>query len=75
MNNKKVIELPASAHYTTEQAIDSLDHRRDDLTDVLVIGYDTDNDLFIRSSHMTRAEALFMLEKAKEWVMYGGING
>jgi hypothetical protein len=75
LNNTKVIELPASAHYTVEQAIDSLEHRRGELTDILMVGYDSDNDLFVRSSHLSRAEALFLLEKAKEWVMYGGLNG
>lgn len=44
------------------------------VTDVLIVGYDADGDLFVRSSHMSRAEAVFLLEKAKEWAMYGGLE-
>jgi hypothetical protein len=72
MNNEKVIELPASTNYTAEQALNSA--LKADLTDVMVIGYDEDGDLFVRSSRMTRAEGLFMVEKAKEWSMYGGLK-
>jgi hypothetical protein len=38
-------------------------------TDTLVLGYDEDGELIVRSSRMSRAEALFMLEKARDWVM------
>ena len=70
MNNEKVIELPASTNYTAEQALQSA--LKADLTDALIIGYDQDGDLFVRSSRMTRAEGLFMVKKAEEWAMYGG---
>ena len=70
MNNQKVVELPASVNYTPEQALQSA--LKADLTDVMIIGYDKDNDLFVRSSKMTRAEGLFMVKKAEEWTMYGG---
>ena len=75
MNNNKVIELPASAHYTADQAIASLEHRRGELTDILIVAYDSDGHLYVRSSHMTRAEALFLLEQAKDWAIHGGRNG
>ena len=42
------------------------------LADVIVIGYDQDGGLAIRSSRMTRAEAVFLTEKAKQWAMSGG---
>lgn len=71
MNNKNVISLPATTTYQPEQALDSAKSLY--LTDVLVIGYDCDNELLIRSSAMTRADALFLLEKAKEWTMRGGL--
>lgn len=74
MNNKNVVELPASHNYTAEQALQSA-LQRNNLTDVMVIAYDKHGDLFIRSSKMTRAEGLFMLEKAKEWTMYAGCEG
>ncbi len=70
MNNEKVIALPASTNYTAEQALQSA--LQMELTDVMVIGYDFEGELFVRSSKMTRAEGLFMVKKAEEWSMYGG---
>lgn len=72
MNNKKVIALPASINYTAEQALHSA--LKADLTDVMIIGYDEDGELFVRSSKLTRAEGLFMVEKAREWSMHGGVE-
>lgn len=72
MNNTKVIELPASTNYTAEQALQSA--LKADLTDVLILGYDQDGDLFVRSSKMTRAEGLFMVKKAEQWCMVGGLE-
>lgn len=70
MNNKNVISLPASSNYQPEQALASAQQM--ELTDVLIVGYDTDGFLFVRSSNMTCAEALFLLEKAKVWALSGG---
>jgi len=67
MKNPNVISLPASTNYTAEQAIASASEMP--LADVLIVGYDVDDALYVRSSRMTRAEALFLLEKAKEWVL------
>lgn len=70
MNNANVISMPATTTYTPDLALKSaLDL---DLSDVLVIGYDADGVLAIRSSRMSRADALFLLAKAKEWAMGGG---
>jgi hypothetical protein len=44
------------------------------VADILLVGYDNENDLITFSSRMTRAEAVFLLEKAKEWAMYGGMK-
>jgi hypothetical protein len=74
MNNANVIALPASTNFKPEQALKSAQDMGEQITDVLVVGYDAEGALFVRSSHMSRAEALFLLEKAKEWAMYGGIN-
>lgn len=70
MNNEKVIALPASTNYTAEQALQSA--LQMELTDVMIIAYDFEGELFVRSSKMTRAEGLFMVKKAEEWSMYGG---
>ena len=70
MNNEKVIALRASENYTAAQALQSA--LQAELTDVMVIGYDFEGELFVRSSKMTRAEGLFMTEKARHWAMTGG---
>lgn len=68
MNNQNVISMPASTSFTPEQALESA--KSVALTDVLIIGYDADGSLFVRSSRLTRAEALFLLEKGRDYVMY-----
>jgi len=72
MNNTKVIDLPASTNYTPELALAQA--LKYNLTDVLIVGYDIDRDLVVLSSRMTRAEGLFMVKKAEEWTMYGGLE-
>ena len=69
-----LFSLPASTTLTAEQALQSaLQYAQEkNLTDVLIAGYDADGDLFIRSSRMTCAEALFMANKAARWAESGG---
>lgn len=72
MNNEKVIHLQASTNYTPELALQQA--LKYDLTDVMIIGYDASGDLVVLSSKMTRAEGLFMVKKAEDWSMYGGLE-
>jgi hypothetical protein len=65
--------MPAATTFQPEQALHSA--LQLDLTDMLVIGYDADGVLAVRSSHMTCAEALFLIEKAKRWALSGGRDG
>ena len=62
-----VLQLPASNFMTAEQALDSA--KGLDLTDVLVVGYNPDGELAIRSSRMSRADALWLTEKMKAWAL------
>ncbi len=55
--------LPAHPNMTVDQALGVA--MRDDLQDVIILGYDQGGDLIIRSSHIKRADALFLIEKAK----------
>lgn len=66
-DRNNVISLAAAVTFTPEQALKSaLDFANEvGLSEVLVIGYDTDGDLFIRSSRMERKDALWMAEYAK----------
>lgn len=73
MNNQNVIALPASISYTPEQALQAA-LQFDNLQDVLVVGYDAEGHLLVRSSRMNRADAVFLLEKAKDWAM-GKVDG
>lgn len=70
MNNMKVIALPASTNFTPDQALNSALSLG--MADALIVGYDEDGVLVVRSSRMTCAEAVFLLEKAKNWAMSGG---
>ena len=70
MNNQNIVALPASVNFTPEQALQSAMQFKS-LQDVLIVGYDADGDLLVRSSRMSRADAVFLLEKAKEWAMGG----
>ena len=66
-----VFRLPVSGlEFTAEQAL--CDAINDHVTDVLVIGYAQDGSLYIRSSRMTCAEALFLANKAARWAESGG---
>ena len=59
--------LPASTTLTPFQAINSA--LQMELTDVLIVGYDTDGDLYVRSSRMDRKDALWMAEMLKRWAL------
>lgn len=72
MNNEKVIHLQASTNYTPELALQQA--LKYDLTDVMIIGYDDGGNLVVVSSKMTRAEGLFMVKKAEDWTMHGGLE-
>ena len=65
-----IFRLPASTSFNVEQALASA--QQEGLADVLVIGYDQDGLLFIRSSRMTCAEAAFLANKAMHWALSGG---
>jgi L-ascorbate metabolism protein UlaG (beta-lactamase superfamily) len=65
--SKKIAFLPASSTMTAEQALDSMKHLEP--KDVVVIAYDEDGDLLIRSSRLVRRDALWMLEVAKIHIM------
>ena len=59
--------LPASTTLTPEQALASV--AMTELTDVLIVGYDVDGDLYVRSSRMDRKDALWMAEMLKRWAL------
>lgn len=64
---RPISQLPLSTSFTVEQALESAltHHRLEGLQDVMVIAYDKDGDLFVCSSQINRAEALFLIERAR----------
>lgn len=71
-----LIRLPPTSTMTAEQALESAltDAHDGYLQDVLIIGYDSDGDLFVRSSRLTCAEAFFLASKAARWAQEGGVS-
>lgn len=70
-----LIRLPPTTTMNAEQALQSalVDAESKHLADVLIIGYDADGVLYIRSSRLTCAEAFFLANKAARWAESGGI--
>jgi hypothetical protein len=71
---KNVIYFPATDTMTPKQALlDALKLAdNDDLQDVLVVGYDGNGDLLVRSSKMSRSDALWLSEQLRLYVLTGG---
>ena len=63
----KLVQLQPHERMTVKEALtQSLrEAELNDLTDVVIIGYDSEGDLVIRNSHMTKGEANWLLDKAK----------
>lgn len=59
-----ISRLPPSTSMTVEQALQSALSDADEITEVLVVGW-RDGNLYVRSSRLSRMEALWLLEKAK----------
>lgn len=66
-----LLPFPAKDTFTPEQALMSA--LQFTLQDVVVIGYDTNGELFIRSSRMDRKDALWLAEMFRDYLLTGGI--
>jgi hypothetical protein len=64
-----LIFLPASTTFTPEQALHSALQDVDRLDRLIIIGTYPDDDLFIRSSRMTCAEALWLVKRAERYTL------
>ena len=71
-----LIRLEPTTTMTAQQALASCmtDAESGHLADVLIVGYDEDGELFIRSSRLTCAEAFFLASKAARWAQEGGVS-
>lgn len=68
---KNVIAFPATDTMTPEQALlSALDFaKNDNMQDVLVVGYDGDGALIVRSSRMDRKDALWLSEQLRKYAL------
>lgn len=66
-----VLPFPPTTTMTPRQALLSALEmaENDDLQDVLVVGYDGDGDLVIRSSRMDRKDALWLAEMLRRYAL------
>mgnify|MGYP007024622995 CR=1 FL=1 len=65
-----IVHLQPTTTMTPEQALHMA--LKDDLTDVLIGGYDEEGDFIVRSSRMSCADALWLAEKLKQYAINGG---
>jgi hypothetical protein len=61
------IQLSPHENMTVEQAIGYVHRNSWEYRDMIAVGHDEDGKLLIRSSHMSRAEAVFLLLEALDW--------
>lgn len=57
--------LPAQTGMTVEQCLSYCSLEQKTYTDVMILAYDVNGELITRSSNITRADALWLLEQAK----------
>lgn len=71
---KNVFAFPATTTMTPEQALlSALEFaKNDNMQDVLVVGYDGDGYLLVRSSRMDRKEALWLSEQLRKYALGDG---
>ena len=68
---KNVLAFPATVTMTPEQALlSALEFaQNDNMYDVLVVGYDGDGVLVVRSSRMDRRDALWLSEQLRKYAL------
>ena len=62
-----VFEMGAHDNMSVKEAVEVV--KRENLTEVLIIGYNKNDELVIRSSAMSASESLYLLEQAKMYTM------
>lgn len=68
---KNVLAFPASTSMTPMQALlSALEFaNNDNMQDVLIIGYDGEGQLLVRSSRMDRKDALWLAEQLRDYAL------
>ena len=68
-NSEGPADLPPSSTWTTEQALAAA--QKMDLLNVLIVGYGRDGKLVIRSSRMSKQQALWLAKQAERYSLDG----
>lgn len=63
----KLIELPPHENMTPEECLTRAARRADTFTDVIVIGYDANEEFCMTSSHMARKDVLWLMMLAIDY--------
>lgn len=68
---KNVLAFPATTTMTPTQALlSALEFaNNDNMQDVLIVGYDGDGQLLVRSSRMDRKDALWLAEQLRDYAL------
>lgn len=64
-----LIDLGAHSTMTAEQALGRAHRCADDWDSVIILGYDHEDAFSLTSSHMSREQALWLIETAKAYIM------
>jgi hypothetical protein len=70
--NDNVISFPATSTMTVEMALESALQlaKEGKLRSVLIAGYDTEDNLLVRSSRMDRKEALWLSKQVEHYALF-----
>lgn len=60
----KIVQLDPHTRMTVKEVLELQARHAEELTDVILVGYDNDGALFIRSSHLSRKDSLWLLMAA-----------
>lgn len=64
-----VYHLQPTTTMTVEQALASVVKEQDQLSDVLIVGYNLEGELYVRSSRLDRAKALWLAKMLEKWCL------
>lgn len=66
-----LVALPGRSDFTVEEALGQVlnEHRECPMQDVVIVGFDADGEVVIRSSATTRADANYLIDCAKMHAM------
>lgn len=66
----KIVQLDPHTRMTVKEVLELQARHAEELIDVILIGYDTDGALFIRSPHISRKDSLWLLMAAIDEVRH-----